>query len=108
MPNDTEVHLVYVTTETRNEALSLARTLVNERLAACANLLGEITSVFQWDGGVKEAAEQGLLLKTSGSRLAALTARIKALHSYDCPCVVALPVAGGNVDFLNWVNAETA
>jgi periplasmic divalent cation tolerance protein len=101
------VVLVYVTAGGREEALSIARTVVSERLAACANILGEITSVFRWDGEIQEDGEVSLLLKTRADRADALTARIRELHSYDCPCVVCLPVTAGNDAFLNWIHEET-
>lgn len=99
--------LVYVTAPNRQEALALARAVVSERLAACANLLGDITSVYWWDGKLNEDAEVALVLKTRADLVEALTERLRALHSYACPCVVALPIASGNPDFLSWIAAET-
>lgn len=103
----TEV-LVYVTAGSAEEAARLARTLVGERLAACANILGPIASVYWWEGKLEEAAETAFLLKTRRALVPALTERIKALHGYDCPCVVAIPIEGGNPAFLAWIAAETA
>ncbi len=100
--------LVYVTAATREEALKIARATVAERLAACANIMGEITSVFRWEGAVEEESEVSVLLKTHGDRVEALTERIRSLHSYECPCVVVLPIAAGNPDFLQWIAEETA
>lgn len=99
--------LVYVTAPNRDEALALARSVVGERLAACANVLGDITSVYWWDGKLNEDAEVALVLKTRAERVEALTARLRQLHSYSCPCVVALPITAGNPDFLAWIGAET-
>ncbi len=98
---------VYVTTGDEAEAKHIAKTVVGERLAACANLLGGIESVYWWQGEVCESRETALILKTSVERKAALIDRVKALHSYDCPCVVCLPIADGNRDFLNWIADET-
>lgn len=103
----TEV-LVYVTAGSAEEAARLARALVGERLAACANILGPIASVYWWEGKLEEAAETAFLLKTRRALVPALTERIKALHGYDCPCVVAIPIEGGNPAFLAWIAAETA
>ena len=100
--------LVYVTASTAREAERIGLTVVNEGLAACANVLGPIRSVFRWQGKVERAREVALMLKTRRTRLAALTRRIKALHSYSVPCVVALPILGGNPDFLSWIGAECA
>lgn len=102
-----EARLVYITAPNHDEALKLAQTLVGERLAACANVLGPITSVYWWDGTLNQDAEVGLVLKTRADLVEALTARVRALHSYDCPCVVALPITGGNPAFLQWIAAET-
>ncbi len=100
--------LVYVTVGSHDEALTIARTAVAERLAACANILGEITSVFRWEGKVEEDGEVSLILKTRADFADALTERVLELHSYDCPCVVAIPVTAGNPAFLQWIGEETA
>lgn len=99
--------LVYVTASSRDEALTIARVAVEERLAACANVLSPITSIYWWEGKVQEEGEVSFILKTRADLVPALTARIKALHSYTCPCVVALPISAGNPDFLAWIDAET-
>lgn len=99
--------LVYLTAPNRDEALALARTVVGERLAACANLLGDITSVYWWDGRLNEDREVALILKTRADLVEVLTARLRELHSYTCPCVVALPIASGNPAFLDWIAVET-
>ncbi|MDP6277629.1 MAG: divalent-cation tolerance protein CutA, partial [Nitrospinota bacterium] len=96
-----------VTAGSDEEAAKIARALVEERLAACANVLDGMTSIYRWQGAVCEDSEAVLIAKTSQARVAALTERVKALHSYDCPCVVTLPVAGGNTDFLDWIAAQT-
>lgn len=103
-----EYCLVYVTAGDRAEAIKLAETVVGERLAACANILGTMTAVFHWGGKVEQGEEVPLLFKTRRAVLDALIARIQDLHSYDCPCVVALPIEGGNQAFLRWIGEETA
>ena len=100
-------HLVYVTAASNDEARVIAKTIVTERLAACANILAAMESVYWWDGAVQSEPEVSFILKTKSELLEPLIARIKALHSYDCPCVVALPIAAGNLDFLNWIDKET-
>ena len=99
--------LMYVTTETTDEALRIGRQLEEERLAACANVIPGTTAVYWWEGAVQEGAEAILVVKTRADLVDAATARIKALHSYSCPCVVAFAVAGGNRDFLDWIARET-
>ena len=101
------VMIVYVTASDASEAQRIGRTLVEERLAACANILPTMNSVYWWEGKVQEAAEAVLILKTTESRLEALLTRVKALHSYDCPCIEAWPVAAGYRPFLDWVAQET-
>lgn len=100
--------LIYVTASNHEEALRLGRTLVEERLAACANLLGPITSVYRWEGRVNQDDEVALVLKTRADLADRLIDRARALHSYSCPCVVALPITAGNPAFLEWIGTETA
>ncbi|MEW5729640.1 MAG: divalent-cation tolerance protein CutA [Pseudomonadota bacterium] len=100
--------LIYVTAPNRDEALALGRALVEERLAACANLLGPITSVYWWEGLVNQDDEVALILKTRADLVDRLVERARELHSYSCPCVVAVPIAAGNPAFLDWIGAETA
>ncbi|HTH16254.1 MAG TPA: divalent-cation tolerance protein CutA [Magnetospirillum sp.] len=102
-----ETVLVYVTAPSHEEALRLAHLAVGERLAACANVLGPITSVYWWDGKVNQEPEVAMVLKTRAGQAEALVARLKAAHPYDCPCVVVLPIAAGNPDFLGWIRTET-
>jgi len=102
-----DTRLVYMTAPNREEALKLARLLVEERLAACANVLGAITSVYWWDGKLNEDGEVALIAKTRAALVEALTERVKQVHPYECPCVVALPLDGGNPAFLEWIAAET-
>jgi periplasmic divalent cation tolerance protein len=98
---------VYVTASDRAEALRIGRALVEERLAACANVLDGMTSVFHWNGAVQEAAEAVLILKSRGDLAGKLTARTRELHSYECPCVVVLPISEGNPAYLEWIERET-
>ena len=101
------VMFVYATASDAAEARRIGRAVVEERLAACANVLAPMQSVYWWDGKVQEADEAVLILKTTAERLDALVARVRALHSYDCPCIEALAVNGGNPEFLAWVARET-
>ena len=103
-----EPRLVYMTAPSEDEAVSLARMLVAERLAACVNILGEIRSFFRWEGEVCDEGEIAFIAKTTSDRLNQLIVRVTAAHSYDCPCVVALPITGGHDEFLTWIGTETA
>jgi periplasmic divalent cation tolerance protein len=98
---------VYITTPDRDTALAIARALVEERLASCANILGPISSIYRWEGRVQEDGEVALIAKTSDGRVAALIARVKALHPYQVPCIVAWPIAAGYQPYLDWISAET-
>ena len=98
---------LYITADTLDEAAALGRTLVEERLAACVNILGGITSFYWRDGEVQQGAETALIAKTRADLANAVTERIKSLHGYDCPCVVSLPITGGNEQFLAWIGEET-
>ena len=98
---------VYVTAKDGGEAAMIAKTVVEERLAACASILGGIQSVYWWQGKVCEDSEVALVLKTSGQWKDELIGRIKQLHSYETPCIVCLPIASGNPAFLDWIREET-
>lgn len=95
--------LVYMTASTPEEAEHLAADLVEQRLAAGVNILAPMRSVYRWKGAVRRSGEVPLLAQTDGSRLEALTARVRALHSYETPCVIAVPIAAGDEDFLAWI-----
>ena len=99
--------MVYVTASSRAEAVKLGRALVEERLDACANIFDGVTSLYWWQGSVQEDAEVSLILKTRAGLVEALTARIRELHSYTVPCVVAWPIAQGNPPYLDWLTTET-
>ena len=102
-----EAVFAYITVASREEADRLAATLVEERLAACANLIDGMRSVYRWQGSIEQATETVVIAKTRPDLLDPLTDRVRALHSYDCPCVVGLPVLGGNPDYLEWIVSET-
>lgn len=105
--NDAKV-LIYITTETPEEAREIAAALIGERLAACANIIDGMTSIYHWQGRIEEGTETILVAKTRDTLVERLTARVRTLHSADCPCVVALPLTGGNPEFLTWIGQETS
>ncbi len=98
---------IYVTVANQDEARKIAKAVVEERLAACANIIPGVESVYWWQGEVRSYSESVVILKTDSARVEVLTAKINQLHSYDVPCVVALAIQGGNDDFLNWISKET-
>ena len=101
------VKLIYVTAPSREEAEKIAETVVTERLAACANILDGVLSVFHWKGQLCREHEAVLFLKTAEEREDELVARIRQLHSYECPCITVLPVESGDQAFLQWIKDET-
>ncbi len=108
-PAGTEaVRVVLVTAPDEESAARIARALVEERLIACANLIPRIRSIYRWEGQVADEAEVLLVLKTRASRCAAVAARVKALHPYALPEVVALPVVDGSEAYLDWVIANAS
>ena len=103
-----EFRFCYVTASSREEASAIAEAVVGARLAACANILDGMESVYWWQGKLTRDREIVLILKTRAELVEAVIAKVKSLHSYTCPCVVALPVVAGNPAYLEWLEAETA
>ena len=101
-----EALAVYVTCADLEEARRIGRTLVEERLAACVNIRAHET-IYRWQGRIEQGPEAGLLAKTTTASYPALEARVRALHSYALPCIVAWPFAAGLPAYLDWVAAET-
>jgi len=89
-------------------ATAFARTLVEERLAACVNVLGEMRSVYTWQGRVEDEAERQILVKTTRDRLEALWARVQELHPYEVPEFLVVPIVDGSAAYLRWVRDATA
>ena len=94
-------------TESETIAGSLAQTLVEERLAACVQVLGPVQSVYRWEGAVTRATEWLCIAKTAESGLTTLIARIRALHSYQLPEIIALPISTGDPGYLDWLRQES-
>ena len=105
--SDFEAVIVLSTIAGDFDAGPLARTLVEERLAACVNLLPSMTSTYAWQGRVEQEREQQLVIKTAASRVAALEARLKELHPYEVPEFLVIPIAGGSEAYLRWVREST-
>lgn len=103
----TEIVTVYAVFADRDEAERIARSVVEERLAACANLLGACRSIYRWQGAIEEADEVPVLFKTGEEVAQRLIARIAELHSYDVPAAVVWPIADALGDYAAWVKAET-
>jgi periplasmic divalent cation tolerance protein len=104
----TDALLVLVTAPDPDRAAEIARALVEERLAACGNVLSGLRSIYRWEGKVQDDREALLLLKTTRARFEALRARVLALHPYQVPEVIALAVEAGSAPYLAWIAGETA
>jgi periplasmic divalent cation tolerance protein len=103
----TEAVVVLVTAGSADEAARIGRTLVDERLAACVNVVGPIRSIYRWEGAVEDGEEWLLLVKGRAADVGAVEARVRALHSYAVPEVLAIPVYGGSVAYLAWLDGAT-
>jgi periplasmic divalent cation tolerance protein len=94
---------VYMTTESETEAARIGRILVEERLAACVNILPGMRSIYRWQQAIEDAAEVVCIAKTTAARFEALRARVAGLHSYKAPCIVALKLEAGDAPYLQWI-----
>ena len=99
---------LYMTAGSPEEATAIARALVRERLVACVNVLGSIQSVFWWEGDAQEETETAFVAKTRKPLVDTVSRRVAELHTYECPCIIALPIVGGHRPYLSWLAEETA
>jgi len=102
-----EMILTYITAKDREQARMIGRSLVEENLAACVNIIDGMQSIYRWEGSICEDNEAVLIAKTRSSLLQKLTERVKSLHTYSCPCILAIPVTGGNISYLDWIEQNT-
>ncbi len=100
---DCEPHVVFITAGSEDEAAKIGRTLVEERLAACANIVPRIRSIYRWQGKIEDEPEVLMLLKTTRARLQALIRRASELHGYQVPGIVALRIGEGHAPYLEWI-----
>jgi periplasmic divalent cation tolerance protein len=106
--SDPEVRVVLVTAPDEETGRRLGGALVEERLAACVNVVPGIHSLYRWEGKVQDDAELLLVVKTRADRIEALAARVCELHPYELPEILALPAVGGSEAYLEWVRAEAS
>jgi periplasmic divalent cation tolerance protein len=102
-----EAFVIFCTCGSSEEAERLASTLVRERLAACVNIVAGIRSIYRWENKVEDSAEVLLVIKSTGDRLGAIQSRLEALHSYETPELIALPVVAGSERYLSWLKQQT-
>jgi periplasmic divalent cation tolerance protein len=101
----TDIIVVLVTCGSAKEARRIARAVVEQRMAACTNIVATpVHSIYRWKGKVESAEEFLLVIKTTQGRFAELKAAVKRLHSYDVPEIIALPIAAGGTNYLNWIS----
>lgn len=98
---------IYMTCATPAEADAVGKELVTRRLVACVNIFDGMRSMYWWQGAVETAQETVLIAKTRTDLVDELAEVVKAMHGYEVPCVVVLPIEGGNPDFLDWIQQET-
>ena len=94
---------LYMTAGSKTEALHIGKALVESKLVACVNIIEHMSSIYSWKGKIQEDAEVVLIAKTTDAHVPAVVEKVTSMHSYDCPCIVSLPVAGGNRAFLDWI-----
>jgi periplasmic divalent cation tolerance protein len=98
---------VYITVPSRDMAERIAHTLVEEQLAVCVNILSDVRSIYRWKGRVESANEVILIAKTRRDLFERLEKRVKELHSYEVPCIVAWPIEAGHQPYLDWIEKKT-
>jgi periplasmic divalent cation tolerance protein len=101
-----KVNFIYMTAGSREEARKIGKELVMSGLAACVNILDNMNSLYMWQGDVQDDSEIVMIAKTTEDRVPQLVEKVKSLHSYECPCIVSLPVSGGHQAFLDWIADE--
>lgn len=102
----TDIVLIFTTVPDDDRAETLARALVEERLAACVNVHAPMASIFRWKGAVEREPERQIVIKTTRGRVSAVEKRVRALHRYELPEFLVVPVDGGSEAYLDWVREE--
>jgi len=107
MDDQTEFLSCHITTPSEDEANALALALVEAKLAACVNIIPTVQSVYRWHGVVEKARECLLIAKTRRSLFNALVSKVESMHSYEVPCIVALPIVQGTDSYFDWLRLAT-
>lgn len=107
-PTEAELRVVLATAPDADSGAALARALVEERLAACVNLVPGVRSIYRWKERIEDESEVLLVIKTRADRCQALAARVRELHPYEVPEVLELPAVGGNPAYLDWLRLESS
>jgi len=96
--------VIFITSGSQEEAKKLARVLVEEKLAACVNILSDVESLYWWKDKIESSKEWMLVVKTQGKMVNKIVKRVKEIHSYEVPEIIALPIVEGNKDYLQWIS----
>jgi periplasmic divalent cation tolerance protein len=99
--------VVYITSHSEDEAAKIAKAIVEERLAGCVNIVKGIRSIYSWQGKIEDDAEVLMIIKTQRHLFESLKNRVKELHSYTVPEIIALPIIEGSEDYINWLKEVT-
>jgi len=99
--------VVLITTPSKDEAERIARHLIENRLAACVNIVPSVRSLYRWEGNICDETESLLIVKTQADRFDQLSREVKAHHRYTVPEIIALPIVQGSPDYLNWIQEST-
>ena len=102
-----ELCMVYITASGYEEAEKIANELVSTKLAACANIIDDVESIYSWEGKKETNVEVVLLAKTKKSLFPEIEETVKRLHTYSCPCILAYPVVASSKDYAEWIISET-
>lgn len=97
--------IVYITAGDMEEARKIGKILIEERLAACVNIF-PITSIFRWKNNIEDAQEFGIIVKTKSRKVKEIEKRVKEIHSYEVPCVIAFRIDGGSGDYIKWIDGS--
>ncbi len=100
--------VVFITTDDAKEAQQISKVLLEQRKAACVNIISNVDSLFWWEGKLDSARENLLVVKTKASLLPEVINLVKKVHSYDVPEIIALPIVGGNQEYLDWIEKSVA
>ena len=98
--------VLLITTNSSEEAHKIAEMLLDQRKVACVNIVPKVSSLFWWQGNLESDQESLLIIKTKAAQLTEIVRSVKELHSYDVPEIIALPIIGGNQDYLDWIDKE--
>jgi periplasmic divalent cation tolerance protein len=99
------MHLVYITTASKSEAVKISQSLISQKLVACCNIIQDSTSIYEWEGQIKEVSESIIIAKTSQELVPQVIIHTKSIHSYKCPCIFSIKIEESDKDFTKWVES---